>query len=283
MIWRTEWKAISDQIQGILDAGKFYISCLAIKSEDTYSVANRELIPQAEQVFETIKKFRGDHQATLPLTAASCLNRFIDRAERLYFKPNSYEGLTKVQGYMTALTSFRSEFTYQISEWSFVAKRLSERAFTHLQRSIVADKSIRDRWKKAFKEGEPACEKLGGAHLLLHGIWAFKAGSEGERTDLVFSEKLTDLSEAEKTAEALVLTEWKLVRPKDKLEKKAELAKAQAARYAFGSLAGFELTQYRYLVLVSEPVLTMPEDLISNDIKYLYINIAVDPKPPSKG
>ena len=94
---------------------------------------------------------------------------------------------------------------------------------------------------------------------------------------------MRDTSEAERTSETLVLTEWKLVHTEAELEQKIKQAHAQANRYASGILAGLELAQYRYLVLVSEPVLDMPPYESEADITYRHINIAVKPNSPSRG
>jgi hypothetical protein len=170
-----------------------------------------------------------------------------------------------------------------LSDIQEIARKITERAFVHLQRSIIADASIKQRWNEAFKSGETACEKLGAAHLLLHGIWAFKAHAKGERTDLILGEPLRDISQVESTAEALVLTEWKVVRSDSELETKAEEAYIQAKLYGAGSLAGFELAGYRYLVLVSEDRLrSVPPDRPEKEVIYCHINIPVNPKPPSK-
>jgi hypothetical protein len=189
-----------------------------------------------------------------------------------------------VQARLSILESFQAELTYYLSDFSAVAKRLSERAFVHLQRSIVADPTVRKRWIDAFEatRGEEACEKLGGAHLLLHGIWAFKAYTPEERTDLVLGEPLKDLTEVESVAEALILTEWKLVNNIAEQERKAEQARKQASRYASSVLAGIELRQYRYLVLVSKDWLPGIPDIQEGDILYRHINIAVDPQTPSR-
>ena len=131
-------------------------------------------------------------------------------------------------------------------------RRIVERAFIHLQRSIVVDPSVKKLWTEAYDGGEVRCEGLGAVHLLLHGIWAFKASATGERTDLVLGQPLTDLSQAEASAEALVLTEWKVIRNSKELDTKAEQAYRQASAYVKGVLAGFELAECRYLVLVSK-------------------------------
>jgi hypothetical protein len=159
---------------------------------------------------------------------------------------------------------------------------LSERAFVHLKRSIVADSDLREKWKQSFKNGELACEKLGGSHLLLHGVWAFKVDAQGGRTDLILGEPITDLAEAERSAEALVLTEWKVARSDSELSQKLSDAKNQASKYSAGVLAGFELARYRYLVVVTERDVKMPLDDDNGDFVYRKINIAVDPRPPSR-
>jgi hypothetical protein len=183
---------------------------------------------------------------------------------------------------VTLLVSFRAEFEYHLSDTAAVAMRLSERAFVHLQRSIVVDSELRRKWIEAFNKDEPACEKLGPVHPLLHGIWAFKVNTEGERTDLVFNEPIRESSSVERTAEALVLTEWKRVLSQIETEAKAAQARKQAARYTVGALGGVELAGYRFIVLVSKEHLTLPEDQSENGIRYQHINIAVDPKSPSK-
>jgi hypothetical protein len=135
----------------------------------------------------------------------------------------------------------------------------------------------------AFKTGETSCEKLGAVHLLLHGIWAFKVNTAGERTDLVFGESVPDSSSVERAAESLVLTEWKRVLSPTKTEAIASDARKQAARYTVGALGGLvELVRYRFIVLVSENTLTLPADHSENGVVYRHVNVAVDPKPPSK-
>ncbi len=116
-----------------------------------------------------------------------------------------------VQVGTTALAAFRASFEYHISDHSFTARRLSERAFIHLERTIMVDESARLRWQTAFNDREEAVERLGAVHLLQHGIWAFKADAVGGRTDLVLGEPLTDLARAECAAEALVLVSEKAI------------------------------------------------------------------------
>lgn len=281
MSWRVEWKAISDKTEGLLEAGRFFLQVYSVQASDSYGVIRNELIPHAKNIFNIINKFSKDYATSISPAARECLYKFIN-SYREKFDAKGIDGIEGLKLYFTILASFRTEFSFQISDISITTKRLVERAFIHLQRSIVADSSIRERWKEAYELREEACEKLGGAHLLLHGIWGFKASAEGERTDLVLGEPLKDIAQIENAAEALILTEWKVVRDKGELQKKINVAFHQAERYAAGILSGFELASYRYLVIVSENVLEMPTDKEKDGITYRHINIAVDPKSPSK-
>jgi hypothetical protein len=284
MSWRTEWQAISNQIAGLLDAGRFYLESFGPRRTDVYDVGRKQLLPHSEAVYSAVVRFGKTFKASLPLAAVDCLTRFVRTFGRHFKDSHSIDALASLQFMITALASFRSEFDYHLSDITVVAKRLSERAFLHLQRSIVADHNVRENWIKAFETGgETQCEKLGGAHLLMHGIWAFKVGAEGERTDLVFGEALTDVSAIERSAEALVLTEWKLIRSNSNVERVASDARKQATRYSTGALGGLELTDYRFIVLVSKLFIQLPRDHLEDGVLYRHINIAVNPQTPSKG
>jgi hypothetical protein len=213
----------------------------------------------------------------------AALDRFFDTGAT--FTPSGpVDGNRVLHIQLTTLVALEAEISYHLTDFRARAKRLSERAFAHLQRSIVADPECKRRWKKAFSsKGETDCEKLGAVHLLWHGIWAFKAISKGERTDLVMGDVLHEgRGDIEEVAEALVLTEWKRVKQVSELDKARDAALAQAKIYAGGSLFGLELDTYRYLVLVTEKGLDMPSDLEDAGVLYRHINIAVDPLTPSR-
>jgi hypothetical protein len=302
MSWRTEWKGISAQIKGFVESGKFYLETSGAGSTPAHTFMKCNLIGRAGNIFKVIKKFSSDYQSTLPLSANECLEQFIMDYRHIFFPSGEDSespiqlGLRVAEEYfeapvmsiatlLTALVLLQSELTSHLSDFSVIAKRLSERAFLHLQRSIIANKSIKQEWCNAFnkmKTAEVECEKLGGAHLLLHGIWAFKVYTPEERTDLVLQEPIRDFDEVERAAEALVLTEWKIVRDASELGKKAKEALEQARIYASSVLGWIELRQYRFLVLVSKDRLQKIEDIPEGDIVYRHINIAVDPKSPSQ-
>lgn len=284
-MWRTEWRAVSVRIDRLLNAGDFFVRFQSIEASDSYHAAAKDLLPAAKVIFEHIRNFREKYGSTLPPRAVEVLDGHLDGSAQI-FADDVAPGAANVRSMslvrLTRLASIRSDLDYCFSDSSASARRLSERAFVHLRRSIVADPEVRRRWQEAFESGERACEKLGANHLLLHGIWAFKANSEGERTDLIFPDRSVDLEEVERSAEALVLTEWKVVKSNGDLAAQSKQAHKQASRYSVGSLAGLELVQYRYLVLVSKDFLAMPPVVDEGDVRYEYINIAVDPKTPSE-
>jgi hypothetical protein len=279
--WRSEWNALSGRIAGIGEAGGIYIQIAQVNAGDPARVAEKLLIPQAAAIAQEMKDFRALHGSRLPPTALTCLDRNIESAGK-YTTGSDYWG---VQAALTFLAVFRAEFEQTISDHSAVARNLTERAFSHLQRSLIADTDLLDRWKAAFGKREDHCEKLGAVHLLSHGIWAFKAHATDAtgRTDLVLGTLMQSTTEAERAAEALVLTEWKMVKDKEDPNVKADEAMKQARLYAGGAgiLGGFELSDTRYLVLVSKKACGPVEDRQDNEVTYRVIQIMLEPVVPS--
>lgn len=284
MNWRDEWFALSQRIRGLIEAGSVYAR---LQSEDSYR-GSSELRHQASKIYDRLDCFSKEFSHLLPSRAKISLDGWIE-SRRDFFssrpRPNAPMDEAALKAMLPSLAALESELTYHLADSQEMVRRRSERAFVHLRRLIVADSEVRRRWCDAFRDGEVSCEKLGAAHLLLHGIWAFKANAEGARTDLIFQEPITDdtHSEIERAAEGLVLTEWKVARAPTEVEEKFKKAREQAARYAGGALAGIELTAYRYTVVVSKHQKSPPEDIERDGTVYRHINIAVDPKPPSKG
>lgn len=283
MSWHREWKAIEESISDLTDICRDFVSAMGVRSSDSFGTIKNIILPMAGEVAERIRVLGGRYSSQLPATAL----RRIEELKDLHFESGYASGTQKeptaVAHFSSKLQKFRSDFNYLTSDLEGTAVRLTARAFLHLQRSIVADASVREKWKIALAQHEMACEKLGAVHLLQHGIWSFKVDSVGERTDLVLGEALTDqaLGDVYLAAEGLVLTEWKTTTQSDSKQKYHE-AFSQAERYARGSLAAIELKGYRYLVIVSEGFLNdVPPDHEKDGVIYKYVNIAVDPSPPS--
>ncbi len=164
---------------------------------------------------------------------------------------------------------FDLEVSYLLTDTYATIRAHCERAFEPLRRLIVVDPAQKALWQAAYAQGETACEKLGATHLLSHGIWTFKANAEGAHTDLVYSEPI-DPDRAARSADGLVLTEWKKVDSEATTRAIHSLfaaACAQAKRYTQGSLAGFELTDYRYLIAVSWSDVDVPADMLDEGVR----------------
>ncbi|HWM92851.1 MAG TPA: hypothetical protein VN493_18950 [Thermoanaerobaculia bacterium] len=273
---RVEWDRLSKLISGFLEARQLYLN----GSDKTSFINGRRQLDKAWKVIVNgLDTFLKRHKMVLPEEAIQSLEGFLGDASGSVL-PDPW-GLYPMEDRFLAIASIRSVLDFHLADFELLARRLSERAFSHLRRSIVVDEEIKRKWQSAYEIGEVACERLGAVHLLAHGIWAFKVHSSGERTDLVMGDRLRDLTEVEGSAEALVLTEWKKVIG-DNAEVCAEEALKQAARYASGSLSGIELHTQRYLVLVSEGVIDIPSPHIDNGVTYKYVNIPVAPLPPSR-
>ncbi len=66
MSWLSEWRALSDQIEGFLEAGRFYRDFLTVNSSDPYSVAKNDLIPRISQISSQLRDYRAAYQSILP-------------------------------------------------------------------------------------------------------------------------------------------------------------------------------------------------------------------------
>jgi hypothetical protein len=259
---------------------------MAVNSGDSYGQARR-LLEQSESILQSVKSFADTYKRSLPETALAAVNRLLDQASPLV-NLSTAASATRQDAAATAvlqLTLFDSEIAYLLTDLTAAIRSHCERAFEHLRRLIVVDAHQRDLWQGAYAAGEPACEALGATALLHHGIWTFKASSAGGRTDLVYSEPI-DPEGVARAAEGLVLTEWKRTTQKHVTAQAAarlfESACAQARRYTEGPLAGFELTDYRCLVLVSWEDVEVPPDRMDGGTLYRHINIPVAPVAPSK-
>ena len=190
MNWYQEWQALSARIHGLLDAGSFFYSALQHSSADDLGVRKQILLANAQKIFESLNNYLKEYQSTFPKEAFESLKSFLEQTNKknIVFTPRSGTVRGHVQFALTSLAAFQSEFSYTIADTQAVALRITERAFAHLQRSIIADDEIRNKWLSAFSDGETKCEKLGSLHLLSHGVWAFKAHAEKGRTDLILNE-----------------------------------------------------------------------------------------------
>ncbi|WP_237081925.1 hypothetical protein [Myxococcus xanthus] len=245
---------------------------------------NKTAKHELRDLYALLKQFNTQFKSHLHPGAQEALDNFICAADAdMEFQGSGSTSAEGVFHMACRLSTVRAQVDYFLTDKNARARRAVDRAFTHLQRSLVADVDIQTKWMRALQEAraEEACEKLGAVHMLLHSIWAFKANSTGGKTDLVLGQALIE-REAAQVADAMVLTEWKVVRAGDAPIKKAREAHVQAERYSGETLAGFELATYRYLVLVSTDFLIPTPTIPSQQgITYEVRNIAIQPSSPS--
>ncbi len=283
MNYFDQWKAIAGRIRGLMQAGQLHAHYLAVKSSDPYG-RGRGLRKQSEGVLVSLLSFRDQFQQSLSQAALNSLDKFIEKINGLISDttgvPESKQ--ERVWAVLVLLAAFETEMSFLLSDAQESIRARSERAFSHLQRLIVVDETVREKWQAAFGKGEVACEKLGAVHLLLHGIWAFKVDAIGGRTDLVFQEPAGDLSNAQRYVDGFVLTEWKKANSDEEVGRRFEQARLQACRYSQGTLGGSELANYRFAIVVSQKQVEVPDDFREGLVTYRHINIAVNPQLPSR-
>lgn len=193
---------------------------------------------------------------------------------------NQWNASEKILRFLILEASLADVLGTDEPEWS---SRV-ELAFLHLNRTLAVDRAVHLRWLDAWsKEQEPALEKLGGIHLLSHGLFGFKASATGQQTDLVLGSPVRP-DEARRAAAPLVLTEWKKVpNPKQAQQKVCE-ARSQLQSYGVGTAAALELRRVRYAVLVSKQALLDIETEQPTRAGWLLrvLNVVVAPETPSR-
>ena len=277
-----QWRALSSRIRGLIQAGSLHTQFLTVNSSDTFKRAT-VLQHQCSGIVDALRIFR-DRFNQLPFAATNAIDNFLVKVAP--FNKGDSVGPGDRQAFLWTmlilLAAFETELTFLLSDVQESIRVRSDRAFSHLQRSIVVDADFRTKWQKAFEAGEIECEKLGAVHLLLHGIWAFKINAAGARTDLVFQEATDNFAEAQRSADGFVLTEWKKASVNTDASRCFDQARKQAQKYAQGALAASELTGYQYAVVVSSQPVEVPADLREGGVVFRHINISVNPGVPSK-
>ena len=278
MQWLDQWRALSARIEGLLEASRVFAHHYeSAGRHDLFQVIGKAFKPELASLHAELTAFaRADHD--LPREAVAALRDYQEHERHWDGAVNGGQ----VAG-VVPIALLRPRFEYAIRDAETTGRTRTELAFEHLQRSIAVDPGIRERWREAFSVDEPACEKLGAVHLLSHGIWAFKVHAGGAITDLVYAEPIQDeLDQIQRTASALVLTEWKRVTDPDELAEMARQAREQTNRYKSGALGALELKRTRYVVLVTEREERPPSDQTTPDgVRFRHLTLAVNPQKAS--
>jgi hypothetical protein len=274
------WRAIADRIRGIRDAANLMAQFLQANNSDSYKMAV-SLGQECRQVLIAIKQFDTDFSGQLPQSTRQRIAEFVERRNDVI--EGGAQDAPAARASVVLITALGSELTFLLSGEQEAIRSRAERAFLHLQRLIVANPADAQVWQEALGKGETRCEKLGGAHLLVHGIYAFKIDATGGRTDLVFPEPINP-EDVSRSASGLVLTEWKVANDDAEAVNRFKEARIQADLYQEGPLGGLELASHRYLVVVTKNRISpsmLPLDTHMENVIYRHINIAVSPLVPS--
>lgn len=278
---RDEWKNICAKIQGIENAAAYLIRTSADPRNPNQDFGDEVLdgyiFPAMQRTGSAIEKFRACYGQILPPMALGALDSIYNQ----FMSDNTSGSFGHAIKMVTAFMLISSEVSYYLQDNDAITMRQVERAFIHIKRSIIVDPGMQRQWKSAFRSGEVRCEKLGSLLLLSHGLWAVKVDATGERTDLILGTRLI-VDEVEKSADALILTEWKVARSEKDLHQKVRQAVNQLKKYSSSSLAGYELSLVRYVIVITERAMQLPPDLLDENIEFKYINIPVAPSVPSK-
>jgi hypothetical protein len=141
---RSDWEAMSARIDALVTANHAYLAAFIRKSDDPYG-GHKELVEEAIEIFEELKAFQGRYRLTLPHNASESLNRLFER-RKAHFTRGHVSGFEGLKVLIPAFAATRSAVDYHLRDFSVVARRITERAFIHLQRLIVADSDARQKW-----------------------------------------------------------------------------------------------------------------------------------------
>lgn len=277
MSYREEWAALSARFEGIIDAGKIALQVFAKSDSD-----DAGMFPTLRLELETVVTDLADlvhmHKEAIPPGLISAIGKYSVAWKEIGLS-NRPSG--RIGTLIGRARLFLTEATYHMTNREELDRRIVERAFAHLQRTIVVDDSYRSRWQEAFEGGEPKCERLGHVHLLWHGVYSFKARANGAETDLITGGPVSDADSLARQANVFALTEWKLVRASEDPAEKAAEARHQSAIYSGGVLLGLALHEYRYVVLVSKSAIVVPGDMRTDAGTTRHVSIVTEPDFPS--
>ena len=280
MNFGDQWRSISARIKGFTSAAALHASFLQVRDSDNLGRGSY-LALQCFDTLSDVESFVSRFKDSLPNLATSAIDSFLTQYKQLFKEAVDGSDLSqeKSRAVLVLLAGLETQISFLLNDTQAVIKARSELAFSHLQRSIVADIDFRKKWHRAYKAGETACEALGAVHLLSHGIYAFKVSAAGGITDLVFQDPVRP--NAHQHVDGMVLTEWKKAVGRN-VEQAFGAARRQARLYAPGVFSGSELTRYRFAVVVSDEPATTPSDLELEGVLYRHILLVINPSTPSK-
>jgi hypothetical protein len=187
MATRDTWAALSARIRGLIKASELAASLFQANNDSLGAMV--DLGKHASAILSDLIAF-GNSLDKSDQLAIDAIKRVAGRVGPMLVDNSSSTESRQiyVRSSLVILAALEGEISYLLRDAEESIRSRAERAFVHLNRSIMVDANVRKNWTTAFTEGETECEKLGAVHLLSHGIWAFKVDAAGGRTDLVYQE-----------------------------------------------------------------------------------------------
>jgi hypothetical protein len=205
---RSAWSAVAARLEAVERMSSIYAGFLGNTSAKTLAGADEAIHTSCIAVWDDMLRFRTEFGGVV-VAADAALDRFT--VENSLATIKGYDSdFNRTRVLVLKLIALGAEVSHALHDRSEQVRSASELAFQHLQRLIVVDADLRQKWADAFNAGETHCEKIGAAHLLWHGILAFKVDAAGGGTDLVYQEPVREEDLA--GVRGLVLTEWKVAR-----------------------------------------------------------------------
>jgi hypothetical protein len=278
MNWITKWRAISAHVLSLGEAGNYLLQAFQA-NEGNYGGVNL-VLRELDQIGRELQAFFDQYRSQIPDPAAEYLRDRLLQYDALTHSLDQAPSSGRIQGVAAALM-IRAHFEYLIHDTEIEGRNATELAFEHLRRLIAVNAKIREEWTQVFDQREERSEQLGAVHLLSHGIWAFKVTDSGAATDLVYREPLVQSPILQRTARALVLTEWKKATDDATARAQSERAITQAQLYAGGVLGDIELKRTRYIIIVSPQLVGSLPDVERDGTTYRHIMIPLSQDQPS--
>ncbi len=150
MTYNDPWKALSARIQGLMQAAQLHARFLAVRRSDPHRRAKR-LGKQVEDVLSLLQTFRDSYQGMLPSAAVDSIDYSIEKMGSLLSQTGGSpdDQQERVWAALVQLGAFETELSFILSDIQQLIRSRAERAFSHLQRSIVADPAFGEKWRTA--------------------------------------------------------------------------------------------------------------------------------------
>lgn len=156
--WKSEWQSIESRIAGLQSTASLVLAASGIHTNGLAyeALSNFALRPTLPDVLGALVAFGDAYVSVLPERSSEYLKKGIERIFEVIGRERSRWQQASWQAAFNAtavLVGLRAEVASSLVDNDALGRRITERAFEHLQRSIVADEGCRSRWEAAYQAG----------------------------------------------------------------------------------------------------------------------------------